>query len=103
MFNLGAGKESKQQGMLFAALNKAALLDTARQIAMHLGLASINRRCTIDDVYMEMVNRGYDPTGLGNAAGSVFKTGYWRFTGLYTKSTRVSNHARDVKIWELKS
>lgn len=54
---------------------------------------------SIDDVLNECEKRGVDPN-LGAAAGSLFKTPDWRFSGQREKSIRVSNHGREIKIWQ---
>lgn len=94
-FNLSDGEALKAEGMAVAAANRIARLELARMIARYLG----RRQCRVsaDDVQRLMINCGLGP--LGNAAGSLFRGGEWEFTGEWTKSERVSNHARCNRIW----
>ena len=87
---------ARDRGMTLAASNRAELLEKAREVARWLGrrLAPI----TIDDVMRGLEVYGHKPSDLGNAAGSVFLKGEWSFVG-YTKSIRVSNHSRVVRMW----
>ena len=77
------------------AENKMELLERARQIA--LTAAHQNGTVTADSI----------PAGLrkelGPAAGSIFKTGDFKFTGKRVNSTLPSNHTRELKVWELTS
>ncbi|MGA7312643.1 MAG: hypothetical protein WBX22_01610 [Silvibacterium sp.] len=78
---------------------RADLLDLARvyarNIARRLG------EVTSDDVFAAMLRDGLDPSGLGPAAGAIFRHDFI-FTGEWRKSARVSNHARVNRVWRLK-
>lgn len=89
-----AGRVLRDAGMSIAASNCNDWLQQARQIA--LMLAAKHGEVTIDQV-KKIAGEPDRP----NAAGSVFKDKRFRFTGRYTQTTRLSGHARDVKIWEL--
>jgi hypothetical protein len=52
-------------------------------------------------VFAEMEENGLRPDLLGNAWGSIFRGKEWECIG-WRKSTRVSNHARAIRIWRLK-
>jgi hypothetical protein len=97
-FSLEEAEALRQAGMHQAAANRAKALDVARRIARHLG-----RRqglVSADDVQRWMIAAGLPP--LGNAAGSIFRGEEWEFTGDWTRSERVSNHARSNRIWRYK-
>jgi len=91
------GHQLKQIGMDRAADVRADALTIAREEAEYLGK-------TTEFVHMDMVVprmelRGVSSEDLGNAAGSVFKGGNWKFTGHRVMSKRPSNHAREIKVW----
>ena len=103
IFDFVEAKRLKDEGMAQAASNRKELLKEARTYAIHYALNfSGDRTCTADDVawMMETMHKKY--SDLGNAAGSIFKSNDWAFTGRYKKSTKVSAHARDIKVWKLK-
>lgn len=58
---------------------------------------------TVDDVYQRLIMWKYDPSLLGNAAGSIFRGKSWEFTGEWRKSTRTTNHGRYIRVWRLKA
>jgi hypothetical protein len=98
------GKRSralKAKGMAKAAAHRNELLDFARGLALSIALRG-DGTANMDEVKIAMLRLRYDPSELGNAAGSVFKGNEWEFTGRYVKSQRVSAHARDIKVWRLK-
>tara|TARA_R110000824_G_scaffold245130_2_gene434136 strand:- start:535 stop:984 length:450 start_codon:yes stop_codon:yes gene_type:complete len=92
--------KAKDEGMALAANNRAELLDIARAIARHLATTVHADRCVdAEDVAYVLSQRGYP--SLGNAAGSLFRNRKeWRFTGRWRNSTRVTSHARTIRIWE---
>ena len=98
-FDLAKGKQRKEEGIAQASLSRSDLLDLARNYAIYI--AKQNGEVTSDDVFMAMLRDGLDPTGLGPAAGAVFRTDFI-FTGQWKKSQRVSNHASDLRVWKLK-
>ena len=87
------GQALKRTGMKQAAENRAELLERARQIALQF--AHKNGTVTADDVAFRM------DKPLGPAAGSIFKTKDFEFTGERRQSTRPDNHARELKVWRL--
>lgn len=95
-FDRAQSQSRKRQGMLLAEQNKSVLLERARAIAVDLGKKQ--RYVTADDVGKEMQYRSMGE--LGPAAGSLFKTSDWVFTGRRIQSDRRSNHARELKVWE---
>ena len=102
LFDLAESQQLKDDGMGAAAAAKGSLLAAARRIAIELALADPLRQMDADRVGQAMVDRGMGE--LGPAAGSIFKGKgkLWRFTGKRILSVRVSNHRREIKVWELK-
>jgi len=86
-------------GMDAAATYRKGLLERAKTIAHKL--ASDGRTITIDDVVEALAIASDAPGLLGNASGSVFAGKMWECVG-WRKSTRVSNHARSIRVWRLK-
>lgn len=98
LFDARAGEQLKEQGIDRAVSVRQAEVAMARQIAVDMALASPNRRITADHVQSVLKRRGID---LGNAAGAIFKGKNWRWTGECVQSSRVSNHSRILRVWEL--
>lgn len=97
-FNLAAAEQHKQSGMVAAALSKADLLEYAVELAERIARSTGD--VTADDVNALLIAQGRG--SLGNAAGSLFRGKQWQFTGQWRTSTRVSNHARQNRVWRLK-
>lgn len=93
-------KQAKEDGMAKAAKNKAALLAYARELATNHPLARVG--ITMDEVVEALVEEGKSERCLGSAAGSLFKGGSWEFTGERRRSKRMTNHARELKVWKYK-
>lgn len=102
LFDHAESERRKASGMELAELNRFALLQVARGIAVDL--CRRNGQCTADDVFIEAekLKNGLTPESLGPASGSIFKPKYFEFTGLRVKSARKTNHARELKVWRLK-
>jgi hypothetical protein len=98
-FSLFVAEHFRDHGIARAASTREALLDEARAIAVRI--CKTRGEVTYDDVYLEMLERGLKPENIGNAAGSLFRGSQFRFTGRWSKSTRVSNHARVNRVWRL--
>ena len=90
------GERLKAEGMAKAAINRASALSAARALAKSIGHR--DRYVTADDVHHCLFD--YQKEDLGNAAGSIFRGPTWKFTGRWLKSTRASNHARMIRVWE---
>jgi len=101
LFDLVEGEKEKATGMSAASWSRSDLLAKARTIACELAIERETREVHADNVYREMKRRGIPFEGLGPAAGSIFKGRDWVFTGKRIKSARISNHARDIKVWRL--
>jgi len=93
------GERRKREGMAAAAQSKDSQLGYARELAMDLARAN-DGICDADMVAEALEREGR--TGLGNAAGSLFLTHVWEFTGLRVKSKRAHAHANELKVWRLK-
>lgn len=101
-FNARLGEDLKEQGMALANMSRSELLEFAKEACRSVAMRTFDRTVTADDAARELVDMGYDPSELGNAAGSLFRGNEWEFTGEWRKSTRVSNHARMNRVWRLK-
>ncbi len=97
-FNLKESERLKIEGMARAS-ERAAHLKRAREIATLLAMGKHDRCITADHVGREMKRLGLQP--LGPAAGSLFRGKNWVFTGNRIRSSRVTNHARELKVWKL--
>jgi len=97
-FDLAASVQAKEDGMAKAAERKDSSLGLAREIAVEI--ATKKGIVTADDVGKELAARGC--RDLGPAAGHIFSDKRFEWTGEFTKSSRVSNHARLLRIWRLK-
>jgi len=102
LFDIVEGEKAKKGGMTAAAWSRSDLLTEARAVAHDLAIVRATREVHADDVNREMKRRGIPFEELGPAAGSIFKTGNWIFTGKRVKSARISNHARELKVWRLR-
>lgn len=99
LFDALESERAKQEGMRVAADNRLDVLALARSIASDLGAQH-------GEVHADMVGRvlkdSYGIETLGPAAGSLFKTDQWEFTGRFKKSARVTNHSRLLRVWRFK-
>lgn len=96
LFSVAQAETDKVYGMAVAAAAKVERLAIAKRLAF--GITPIGGTCTADDVFMAMLERGYDPY-LGNAAGSLFRSLEWEFTGEWETSKRTTNHGRQNRVW----
>ncbi len=99
VFDRQESARRKERGMAVAADHASTLLAKAREIAVEI--ARKKGEVTSDDVSIELGRRGW-PDCLGPAAGSIFKTKDWAFTGKFVNSTRITNHSRLLRVWKLK-
>lgn len=97
-FDFEASDRLKRVGMDRGASAAKTGLQVAREVAE--ALAWITGAITADDVAEELERLGRSGN-LGPAAGSLFKESKWVFTGDRIKSSRKSNHARELKVWRL--
>lgn len=92
----------KREAMAAAASSPAhqELLNLLRPALRAIALGRSDRCVTADDAQAWLLEHGYEPGALGNAAGSIFKGGEWTLEG-YTMSARISRHRNRVGIWRL--
>ncbi len=102
LFDAAAGEELKKQGMQKAEDHNKSLLSYAQAKAVELALQKEDRTISADDVMLDLISAGIPADGLGPAAGGIFRGKAWEFTGQWIKSKRVSNHARQQRLWKLK-
>lgn len=98
IFDAIAAREAAEAGIELAATNNRPLLEIARRLAAELGRRQ--RFVTADDVQRILIDRGYQESQLGNAAGSVFRGRQWKWHGQTVKSERVASHGRLLRVWE---
>ncbi len=102
VFDAKLGEELKNRGMNVAATKRQAVLQKARQAVKEIAISRPGRCVTADDAQRWLIQNGHHPAELGNAAGSLFRSQEWEFTGNWTKSVRVSRHRNILRIWRLK-
>ena len=97
-FDMSFGIELRTVGITLAAENHGNLAE-AQAVAMQL--ANDNGRVTADDVYQRfVVDQGH--SWLGNAAGALFRSSLFEWTGELVPSRRPSRHANYIRVWRLK-
>ena len=97
-FHEQLGEQLRLDGMTVAADNAKEQLSLARKVARSIALRRKDRTATADDVG-RVLKEVYALDTLGPAAGSLFKTGDWEWTGRFAKSKRVTNHSRLLRVW----
>ncbi len=102
IFDAIKSNESKVSGMSQAAENKKSLLEFARKGLIEIARSRPDRCVTADDAQLYLVKNGISVRALGSAAGSLFKTKDWEFTGKLVKSVRVHAHSNLLRVWRLK-
>lgn len=98
-FDVQKSLAAKEHHKAAATVKRQILLCKARQLAREIALNDAHHRCRMDQVMLRLIQLGYSPKDLGNAAGSVFKTAEWVFAG-WKPSHRVSNHHRQTMVWQ---
>lgn len=101
--DLFAGVEERDKGIAQAAECRNELVE---QVRSHLALMARSRgnRCvSADDIERVLSVIGKTHADLGNAAGVIFRTDAWEFTGVWTPSQRKSNKARFIRVWRLRT
>ena len=98
LFDGKRGELLKTRGMALAEASAFDQLEAARDIAKiicrHRG------EVTADDVG-RVLKRDHGIDSLGPAAGSLFKTKDFAWTGRWKKSVRTKNHSRMLRVWRL--
>lgn len=99
MITFGAreAEQAKNDGIAQAAAARSRILARARSVARELSLA--RGETNADAVKAELELQGEDSTGLGNAAGAIFRGKNWKFVR-YIKSVQVSRHANKIGVWQ---
>ena len=98
-----SGVELRDAGMAQTAQCHNVLVEQVRKCMRAVAKMRPNRCVTADDAHRIAASlTGGNQNALGNAAGSIFKTDEWEFTGVWSPSQRPSNHARPVRVWRLK-
>ena len=87
----------KNRGMELAAQKRPELLKIARIIAKEIAVSQ--GTVTADDVASELDSRALPR--LGPAAGSLFKTADFEWTGQRVFSEQAANHGREIRVWKL--
>lgn len=87
----------KDKGMQQAADARVDELAYARAVARDIARYG-DSTCDADQVQQVLAKYDID---LGNAAGSLFKTDEWVWTGQFRQSARVKNHGRLLRVWRL--
>jgi len=87
----------KANGKGLAASKRKEQLKTARVIAKEI--AARQGTVTSDDVAVELDNRALER--LGPAAGSLFTTSDFMWTGQRVRSKQPLNHGREIRVWKL--
>jgi hypothetical protein len=98
LFHSKRGEQLRLEGMGHAADNAKEYLALAREVAASLAKVRLDGCITADDVGRVLkVDHGLD--SLGPAAGSLFRTDDWQWTGEFRKSSRITNHSRLLRVW----
>ena len=97
LFDLAESQRHAEIGIALAAENNAPLLLKAREIARRIALEC--GEVTADDVQERLMMLGHRSDALGNAAGSIFKSREWQYTGRTVNSKRINAHARLIRVW----
>lgn len=98
-FDLAESIRHRDKGIEQAVNNNARLVTEAREIAEQI--ARSKGVVSMDDVVAEMMRRGYPEGCLKNAAGGVFKTRNWQWTGQFIHSVRIKAHGNLLRTWQL--
>jgi hypothetical protein len=91
-----------EAGMGLALSRRLNLVEDVRVRVRAIALSRADRTATADDVDTALAAIRRTHMELGNAAGSIFRDGRWLCTGEWRSSTRLSNHARPIRVWQLK-
>lgn len=101
-YSLFAAQVARDAGMAQAASCRNPLVEMVRGHLRKLATDRADHLVTADDAYRYLTQIGESERALGNAAGALFRSTEWEATGCWTPSTRVSNHARMLRVWRLK-
>ena len=93
------GIQRREAGKDSVSANCEAFLGIIREEAKRIVLEQ--GKVTCDDLRRYASTRGIEPEHQ-NAWGAVFRGGEWECVG-HCQSTVPSTHAREIKVWRLKS
>ena len=93
--SLEVGKQLQNEGIDTATKGKEELLKAGRIIA--LKISQVKSEVSADDVREVMLR--LDMEWLGLAAGGLFRTPEWKWSGNYVQSRFIKNHARPIRTW----
>jgi hypothetical protein len=96
-----SGEQLRKEGQAQAAASKESHVGYARELAVDIAMSRQDRCCNMLLVNEALAAEGRP--GLGPAAGSVFLSHVWEFTGQRVKDTRAHAHSNEIKVWRLKS
>jgi hypothetical protein len=96
LFDAAESRRHAEIGIAVASENRAEILHFAKRMAREIALSRLSRECDADDVARRLTKG--QRKALGNAAGGIFKGREWQFVR-YTTCTRISAHARDIRVW----
>lgn len=100
--DLFAALEARDAGMDQACESRNDLVNRVRNYVEYLAKQRVGRLATADDCAEFLEKVGMSSRDLGNAAGAIFRTDDWEFTGAWTPSRRKTNNARPIRVWRLK-
>lgn len=100
--DLFAGIEARDRGMELAESSRSGLVAELRSRLAYLARQRASRTANADDFEALLGLMGKKHSDLGNAAGSIFHSAEWEWTGEFVPSRRVSNHGRFIRTWRLK-
>ncbi len=100
--NLNREVAAKEAGIARASRSRSEWLVIAKGIAVRLGIRGAI--VTADLVQVELARQylRYKPLMLGNAAGAIFRSKVWEFTGRMVPSARLGRKANMIKCWRLR-
>lgn len=98
--SLPTGEQLKREGQERAAKGKSEALEHARRVARAIAL---NGDGTCDADRVDAALKAGGKPGLGNAAGMLFQSDEWVWTGAWLKSKRRQAHCNLLRVWRLKN
>lgn len=94
LFDVARAREARDAGISQVAWNKDEWLAYVRERALRI--INMNGVVTADDLRIHCPTpEGFHP----NIWGAVFKDKRFKWTGRYTTSSKVSSHARVIRVW----
>ncbi len=94
--------ELRDEGINIAVASRSELVALLRVELQQIAARRQSKLASADDVHEILVALKLRHSDLGNAAGALFRDGNWLFTGEWKQSMRSPNHARAIRVWQLK-